>query len=123
MSLVQIHAGLANSSVLFSLIISAYGFWQYFRKQGISGNFWGVLAVGELLYVAQGLAGVILFLTVPARPETWRWVHILYGIVAVITLPGTFAYTKGKDERREALVYGVVGLFLTGIVLRAITTA
>jgi hypothetical protein len=55
----------------------------------------------------------------PAR----TWVHILYGILLVITLPGAFAYLRGKDTRREALIYGLVGLFLAGVSLRAISTA
>jgi hypothetical protein len=74
-----------------------------------------------LLYIAQGLVGVALYL-LGARPAR-VWVHILYGVLLVITVPGAFAYMRGRDSRREALIYGLVGLFLAGVSLRAIYTA
>jgi hypothetical protein len=120
MSLLQVHAGLANACVIFSLLIGGYGFWRYFRREGVGGNFWSILAAGELLYLAQGVVGVLMFLS---GLSPGRFVHILYGILMVIVLPGAYAYTRGKDQRREALVYGLVGLFLAGVALRAITTA
>jgi len=120
MSLLQVHTGLANACVIFSLLIGGYGFWRYFRREGVGGNFWSILAAGELLYLAQGVVGVLMFLS-GLRPG--RFVHILYGILMVIVLPGAYAYTRGKDQRREALVYGLVGLFLAGVALRAMTTA
>ena len=55
----------------------------------------------------------------PARTA----VHILYGFLIVIALPATFAYLRGREERREALIYALVGFFLTGLALRAIITA
>ena len=123
MSLDQIHSGLARASIIFSLLIGLYGLWLFVRKQGVGGNFLGVLAAGELLYVAQGIVGLTLLLTVPVRPAGWRWVHVLYGVVMVITLPGAFAYLRGRDTRRQALIYGLIGLFLAGVSLRAIGTA
>jgi len=121
MNFVQIHEGLSRACVLFSLIIGVYGLWRFWRKQGVGENFWSILAAGELLYVAQGVVGGLLYLggARPARTE----VHILYGVLLVIVLPATFAYLRGRDERREALIYGLVGLFLAGVSLRAIVTA
>jgi hypothetical protein len=119
MSLFVIHSGLARASVIFSAIIGLYGLWRYFRKQGISQDYWGVLAMGELLYLGQALMGVLLL---GSGLQAGRWAHYLYGVLAVITLPGTFAYTRGQDGRREALLYGLVGLFMVGVSLRAIGT-
>ena len=121
MSLVQVHEGLSRACVLFSLVIGLYGLWRFFRKEGVGANFWSILAAGELLYVAQGIVGGLLFLGGArlARPA----VHILYGVLMVIVLPATFAYLRGRDERREALIYGLMGLFLAGVALRAIVTA
>ena len=121
MTLTDVHATLANACLLFSLIIAGYGFLLYFRRRGIDSNFWGTLAAGELLFVAQGVLGIILFAggLRPAR----TLVHILYGIVLVITIPGTYAVTRGRDTRREVLIYAIIGLFLAGIALRAMFTA
>jgi hypothetical protein len=120
MSLVQIHIGLARAAVIFSLMIGVYGFWRYFRKEGVSQDYWGVLAAGELLYLAQAVVGVVM-LVMGLRPS--RWAHFLYGILSIITLPGAFAFMRGRDGRREVLIYALIGLFMAGVSLRAIGTA
>jgi heme A synthase len=121
MSLPQIHSALANACLIFSLIIAGYGFLLYFRQRGIDSNYWGTLAAGELLFLAQGVLGVLLYASGLRAARTL--VHALYGIVLVITLPGAYALTRSRDSRREALIYAILGLFLAGVTLRAMFTA
>ena len=123
MNLVQIHSGLSRASVVFSLLMGVYGLWRFFRRQDVGANFWSILAAGELLYLAQGLVGISLYLSGSSATLPRPAIHILYGIVLVISVPGAFAFTRGRDQRREALIYGLVGLFLAGVSLRAISTA
>lgn len=106
--------------ILFSAIAAVWGLILYLRRQGISGNYWGILASAELLFVAQGILGVLLWLG-GGRPG--RSIHVLYGIVAVITLPAFYTLSQGRDDRRGALGYALALLFLVGISLRAIGTA
>lgn len=120
MSLLQVHAGLATASFIFSLIIAGYGLWRYVRKQGLDGNFWGVLAAGELLYLAQIAVGLLL-LAGGLRPARTA-VHLLYGAVLALVLPGAYVSTRAADSYREAGVYALAGLFLAGIALRAMST-
>src|SRR5260221_9262924 len=110
MDLTQIHGALANACLIFSLIIAGYGFLLYFTQRAIDANFWGTVAAGELLFLAQGVVGVLLYAS-GLRPSR-DLVHILYGIVLLITLPGTYSITRGRDSRREALIYAIIGLFL-----------
>jgi hypothetical protein len=119
-TLTLLHARLLTTILLFFGALAIWGFFSYARGQGISGAYKGALAIGELLMIAELLLGVILFIggDRPARPG----IHILYGIVAVITVPGAFAYTRGRDGRWEQLIYVTVCLFLCGIALRALTT-
>jgi hypothetical protein len=49
-------------------------------------------------------------------------VHILYGIVAVISLPAYYAISKGRDDKYAALAYGLLCLFLAAIGMRASVT-
>jgi len=121
MTLPQIHSGLANACLLFSLIIFGYGLLAFIRGAGVSGTYLGILIIGELLFIVQLVVGVVLFAEAfaPAR----GWVHYLYGVVLVISLPGLYAYVRGRDTRREALMYALMGLFLAGISLRAVSTA
>ena|SRR3990172_4132108 len=121
MSLTQVHAAIATACLIFSLIIGVYGAARYFRGLGVDASYWGALAAGELLYVAQGVLGVLL-LVEGMRPAR-SLVHLLYGVVIIIVLPAAYGFTRGRDTRREAAIYALIGLFLAGISLRAMSTA
>jgi hypothetical protein len=120
MSLLQVHQALANACLIFSLIIAGYGFLLYVRGRGIDASFWGALAAGEVLYLAQVALGLLLLVSGlrPARTA----VHVLYGAVLALVLPGVYVGTRAADTRREALLYAAVGLFLAGISLRGMST-
>lgn len=119
MSLAEIHGRLANTALYYFLILAAWGLWRFFRKQGPDSNYWGALVIAEILILIQGLLGGYLWLT-GERPA--QGIHLLYGAVAVLVIPGVYAYTKGGEGRRVILVYGVALLFAVGIALRAIGT-
>ena len=119
-ALAVLHTRLVVTILLFFGALAIWGFVSYLRGQRISGSYKGALAIGELLMLAEFMVGVLLLLggAQPARLS----IHILYGIVAIIGLPGAFAYTRGRDDRWELLIYVTVCLFLCGIALRAMTT-
>ena len=119
-SLVILHARLVLTIVLFLGALALWGGFNYLRGQGVSGSYNGALVIAELLLIAEFLLGVILLLggRQPYRPP----IHILYGVVAIIMLPGTFAYVRGRDTRFEQLIYALICLFLCGIALRALET-
>jgi vacuolar-type H+-ATPase subunit I/STV1 len=118
--LLTMHARLLITILLFFGALTLWGFVNYLRGQAISGGYRGALAIGELLMLAQCIIGVILL--IGGRQPYREAIHILYGVVTVITLPGTFAYTRGRDTRWEQLIYAIVCLFLCGIALRALET-
>jgi len=121
MTLVDIHSRLGNTALLYTIIMAAWGLWRYLRRQGVDSNYWGALVVAEVLYLIQAGLGAYLYFS--GIGQLGRGVHILYGVVSVLVLPGVFMYTRGNEERRAVLVYGAGFLFLVGIVLRAIATA
>jgi hypothetical protein len=120
MSLVDIHARLGNTALYYAIILALWGLWRVIRKQGVDSNYWGALLIGEILIILQGALGTYLWL-IGGRPE--RGIHILYGIVAAIIIPGIYAYTKGNQDRRVMLIYGVALLAMVGIIIRSIMTA
>ena len=67
----------------------------------------------------QFLLGVYLWI-VGLRPA--RGVHVLYGIVALMAIPGMYMYTKGRTDRPEMLMYAVVTLITIGLILRSTFT-
>ena len=119
-SLTLLHARLLITILLFFAALAIWGFINVLRRAGVTGGYRGALAIGELLMLAEFVLGVILFVggDRPFRPS----IHILYGIVAIITLPGTFSYTRGRDGQTEQLIYTLTCLFLCGIALRALST-
>lgn len=119
-TLIIIHRQLTVTMLLFTGALTLWGFWNYFRGEGVTGSYWGALAVGEGLIIVQGLIGGVLFALgqVPAR----GWLHILYGLVAVLSIPSAFAFTRGRSGRYESLIYALIALFLFGIATRAQTT-
>ena len=119
-TLAVLHARLVITILLFFGALSIWGFIGYLRGHSITGSYKGALAIGELLMLAQFVVGVLLLLG-GAQPYRLS-IHILYGIVAIIGLPGAFAYTRGRDDRWELLIYVTVCLFLCGIALRALMT-
>lgn len=120
MSIVDIHARLAITALLYAIILGLWGLWRYFRKQGVEGSYWGALVIAEVIFLVQGIIGVYLFFSGGTlnRP----FVHILYGVVSVLTIPGIFLFTRGDDSRRSMGIYGVACFFLMGIALRSIST-
>lgn len=119
-TLLLLHARLLITILLFFGALTLWGFFAYLRGQPISGGYFGALAIGELLMLAEFILGVILLIV--GRHPFREAIHILYGVVAIITLPGAFAYTRGRDSRFEYLIYAVVCLFLCGIALRGLET-
>ncbi len=119
-----LHGLISRALVLFTVIAGVYGLFEYFRRQIVSPGYWGVIVVGNLAAGLQGALGLIMFLA-GKQPE--QWVHILYGIVALLWIPiinylnGQF--NQNEHNRRETLIVALISLFETGIAIRAITTA
>lgn len=121
MSLIEIHSRLANTALAYTVIMALWGLWRYFRRQGVGSNYWGALVIAEILYLVQASLGAYLFIG-GAGVLTRGYIHILYGVVSVLVVPGVFFFTRGDESRRVALIYAVALLFNMGIVLRAIST-
>ena len=105
--------------MLFFLALGLWGLWIFFRKESVGGSYFGALVIGELLFVTQGVLGAVLYFT---GHRFGQAVHVLYGLLGVISLPLAYTYVREKDDRREALIYGLVTLFLFGVAIRGMMT-
>ena len=120
MSLPEIHARLANTAMIYCAIMAVWGLIRFFRKSGLSGGFFGAVVIAEILLVIQGVIGV--FLWIGAGIYRPGYVHWLYGFVLVLAAPIVYAYTKGRQDRPEMLLYAVAYLIMIALVLRATVT-
>lgn len=120
MSWVQIHAGLANSASLFLAFLAVWAFYLRLRAQSLNSSWYGAAVIAELLLLVQFGIGWILWFDGLGSVLPRAWIHILYGVVAVITLPAGYAYfSRIPDDRVQTLAMALLCVFLWGIVLRA----
>ena len=80
---------------------------------------WIVTVVAEAALMLQVLVGAIL---VASKDYTAPRFHMFYGFVAFLTVGIAFQYRGAMRGRREML-YGLVGLFLMGLGIRAVLQA
>ena len=119
MTFSEIHGSLASTSLMYLFIISLWSFWRFFRNEEINSSYWGILAIGEFLILAQVGLGIYLWL-VGMRPP--RTIHLLYGALIPALIPGAYFYTKGRTGKAELLIYGTTTIIIVGLIVRATFT-
>lgn len=120
MSWVEVHRGLANASTLFVAALAIWALFLRLRSQPLDGGWFGAAVIGELLLLAQFGVGWILWFQGMGTVLPRAWIHILYGVVAIITLPAAYLYfSKIQDPKVQTIAMAVACAFLWGIVLRA----
>lgn len=120
MSLAVLHAGLANTAAFFIAILAAWALYYRLRSQPLDSSWYGAAVIGEVLLLGQVAIGTLLYFqgldVLLARP----FMHILYGVVAILTLPAAYSYFGNlDDENVKSLAMAFACFFLWGIVMRA----
>jgi len=117
---VEMHRGLANASTLFVAALAIWAIFLRLRSQPLDGSWLGAAVIGELLLLTQFGVGWILWFEGVGTALPRAWIHILYGVVAVITLPAAYLYfSKIQDPKVQTVAMAVACAFLWGIVLRS----
>jgi hypothetical protein len=98
---VLFHGLFARALLLFAILLGIWGTYLYFRKSAVSGGFRSSYLIMGGLTVLQGLAGLGV-LAVGRRPT--ELLHIVYGVFAVLFIPGVYLYAQGGSPRREAVL-------------------
>ncbi len=88
----------------------------------VGQSYIGSLWVAQLLIVAQCALGALLLARNLALAGPLA-LHIIYGAVAVLLLPGVIAYNRGRTGRGEALMFATICLLVLVVVARAYETA
>lgn len=115
--LYTLHDGFANTALLFTLVLMLWAFFRYLRGQGVSGDYLGAAAVGEILLLVQAVIGIFLFAGGARTGDDTM--HILYGICNIISIPALYLFVQGRDGRNEMLLWAVTMMFVFGLVVRA----
>jgi hypothetical protein len=105
--------------MLFMFAVGLWGLFTYAKGGMIEGSIAGALVIGQLLIVAQGFFGLLLYVDGPRPSDP---VHILYGITAAIVMPFVYSYAKDRDPRQSLLIFSLIALFIGGLAIRGMTT-
>ncbi len=120
MTLGSLHGYAARVLLVYAVVLGIWGAYGYFRKQAVDGGFRASYLIMAALTAIQGLAGFATFL-MGTRPT--ELLHIVYGIFAVIFLPGAYLYAQGGSRRREAVILAGAAWIVSIAYLRGIATA
>jgi hypothetical protein len=115
-----LHENLATTVMLFFLAVGLWGMFEFARGGAIGGNIAGAFVIGQVLAVVQSLFGAALYLFTDDRPGM---IHVLYGIMACISLPFAWSYMRDKAPRPGLLMYSLISLFIFGLAIRGMSTA
>jgi CDP-diglyceride synthetase len=116
---VFLHRFGASALVAFAVLLGIWGAYAYFRHAQVSGGFRSSYLLMAGLTAVQGLFGLGLFV-VGHRPHTL--LHLVYGIFAVLFLPGAYLWAHGGSTRREAIILAAAAWIVAVAYFRGIAT-
>jgi hypothetical protein len=100
------------ANAIAGLIALAAWRWTSLRGRWV----WIATITAEAMLMLQVLGGVIL---VSSDEYTVARFHMFYGFVAFVTVGLAYSY-RAQMRGRQELLYGLVGLFLMGVGIRAV---
>lgn len=104
------YVGIVASAVAGVAALAAY--WVHALRGRIV---WGITIVAEVAMLVEVLTGVIL---VSGDRYTAARFHVFYGVLVFITIALAFGYRRSMGSR-AFLYYGLIGLFVMGLGIRA----
>ena len=115
----SLHGFAARALLAYAVALGIWGTYRYFRNQPLDGGFRASYLIMAGLTALQGLLGLATFL-LGARPT--ELLHVVYGIFAVIFLPGAYLYAQGGSPRREAVILAGAAWVVSIAYFRGIAT-
>ena len=119
-TLALLHRAGATALLVFAVVLGVWGTYQYFRHEAVSGGFRSSYLLMAGLTAVQGLLGLAAF-AFGDRPAG-QLLHFVYGIFAVLFLPGAYLYAHSGNPRREALILAGAAWIVTVAYFRGIAT-
>ena len=115
-----LHAYGARVLVVFAVVLGLWGAYHYFRNERLSGGFRSTYVIMAGLTPVQGLFGVLALLA--GGHAAAGLLHMVYGAFATLFVPGAYAYSRGNEARREALILAGASWIVAIAFFRGIST-
>ena len=116
----SIHGFAARVLLAYAVVLGIWGAYKYIRDHELGGGFRASYLIMAGLTAIQGLLGLAAFL-LGARPG--ELLHVVYGIFAVLFLPGAYLYAQNGSRRRETVILAGAAWIVSIAYLRGIATA
>lgn len=118
-TLTFLHAYGSRVLLIGSIVLAVWGTFQYFRNRPLSGGFRSSFLIVAGLTALQGLIGLASF-ALGLHPR--ELLHLVYGVFAVVFLPGAYLYSRSGSQRREAVVLAGASWIVSIAFFRGIAT-
>ena len=121
--MVDLHRLVAYSVPAGFALLALGALYSFLRNKDAGGWYWNLLAVVQVILVAQVVVGLVLLaMGNRAAPEGPDWLHYFYGgvfPVAVLVFAHRFA---ARHPGVEVVVFGISSLVAFGLTFRALQT-
>jgi hypothetical protein len=119
--ILRLHANLLFTILLVFSVLALWALILGLLRRPVGARLHSGMAIGVLLVLSECVLGVILLVRglLPLRPE----MHILYGIIALLTIPIAHSSARNREPRSQGLMYAFACMFVCIIALRAVEMA
>ncbi|WP_448544814.1 hypothetical protein [Roseiflexus sp.] len=119
--ILRLHANLLFTILLVFSVLALWALILGLLRRPVGAWLHSGMAIGVLLVLSECVLGVILLMRglLPLRPE----MHILYGIIALLTIPIAHSSARNREPRSQGLMYAFACMFVCIIALRAVEMA
>ncbi|MGQ0432597.1 MAG: hypothetical protein ACT452_09365 [Microthrixaceae bacterium] len=117
LTLRDLHADFAWVVVVSNAVVGAWALAAHYREALRTPVLWRLTLVAELTIVLEVALGVAL---VAVQHLDVAQFHAFYGFVALATIGIVYSY-RPQVRPHQYLLYGLGGLFLMGLALRAMS--
>jgi heme A synthase len=99
--LAQVHGYLGRALLLLAIVLALWGLFSFATRRSVSGGFRSSYLLTAGLTALQGLLGAAALL---AHGHPKEPLHLVYGVFAVLFLPGAYLYAARRAADTEAML-------------------
>lgn len=119
-TLSTLHRFGATVLLIYAVLLGIWGTYFYFRNSRVSGGFRSSYLIMAVIIPLQGLLGIGALIA-SGHPREGI-LHMVYGVFAVIFVPGAYRYAQGGTVRRETLILAGAAWIVAIAFFRGIAT-
>lgn len=106
--------------LLYAVLLGLWGTYYYIRNRRVSGGFRSSYLIIAALIPIDGLLGLGALIA-SGHPREGI-LHMVYGVFAVLFIPGAYLYSRGGTDRRETLILAGASWIVAIAFFRGIAT-